>query len=443
MVLEASSIAKTVCGSLSGDGDSLFSHFSTDSREIEEGSFFIALKGKKTDGHLYCEDAFRKGARGALLDRRVGIFPVEIVVNNSLESLINLGKYLANDSPVFTIGVCGSSGKTTTKEMVKEVLKNKYRVSATPGNMNTEIGIPLYLLNEDPKKDIRVVEYGTQKVGDAQVLLDIIKPNGVVVTTLGPSHIEHFGSLEVMKEEEAGIMVKSIPSPGWVVINADNPFVKNLECSCTRITYGYEGVDFRLLKSIFRNGGTEVEAFTPEGRINFFLKYMLGEHSALNALGALAAGYLTGIEIGKGIKAVSDFQPLWGRMERKIIRGATVIVDYYNSNPLSLRVSLKVFKELEGGRKILVLGEMRELGTFSEKEHNEIAAIISEMKFDVLLTVGEKASIFLRGFPGGEHFSTAQEAGKRLKQLIQTGDLVLIKGSRGIGMEETEKELLE
>lgn len=443
MFLDSKQLSNIVKGTLIGDENFIFSHFSTDSREVKEGSLFTALKGKKTDGHLFCNDAFNRGAKGGLLQEACGVFPVEIIVENTYQALIELGKYLSSLNQIYTIGVCGSSGKTTTKEMIKNILSLKFKVSATPGNMNTDIGIPLYLLNEELDKDLRLVEYGTQKVGDAKVLLDIIKPQGAVVTTLGLSHVEHFKTLEIVREEEAGLIVKSLPSTGWVVMNADDHLVNNLDCICKKITYGFKGEEFRLISSVLTDEGTKVQAFTPMGKVEFVLKHILGEHLAMNALSALAVGYINGVNIDDCLKVLSEFQPIWGRMEKKIIKGATIIADYYNSNPLSIKAALKVFKELKGKRKILVLGEMRELGEYSDKEHEKVRTLLSTLKYDYLLAVGEKTKIILEGSTNGEYFSSAKEAGLRLKQILKSGDLVLIKGSRGVGLEATEKEILE
>ncbi|MBT9164545.1 MAG: UDP-N-acetylmuramoyl-tripeptide--D-alanyl-D-alanine ligase [candidate division WS2 bacterium] len=443
MLIEAGLLNQIVSGKLIGDEGISFSHYVSDSREAREGSFFVALKGENTDGHLFCADAQERGAKGALLKEKMSVFPLEIIVENTLSALIILGKWVSQKNPTFTIGVGGSVGKTTTKEMIREVLSCKYQVSATPGNMNTEIGIPLYLLNDEENPQVRVVEYGAQKIGDLNLLVDIIKPSAAIITALGPSHTEYFGSLEGVKEEEGGVLLKSISETGWVVLNADDKLVMSLGSSCLKkiITYGYKGRDFRMKKINSSLEGTEIIASTPEGGVNYFMKDVMGKHMAMNSLGALAIGFLMGIPPLEGTKALTNFKPIWGRMEKKQCFGATLLVDYYNSNSLSLKASLELFSNLEGKRKILILGEMRELGLLAEEEHRKFAPIIEGLAPQVLITVGENARLFRSKGTPGNHFNDSKMAGRWLKENLKPDDLVLIKGSRGVNMEEILKVL--
>lgn len=443
MLIEAVLLNQIVSGKLIGDNDISFSHFVSDSRQATEGSFFIALKGENTDGHLFCVDAQERGAKGALLKQKMGVFPLEIIVDNTLSALISLGKWVSNKNPTFTIGVGGSAGKTTTKEMIREVLSCKYQVSATPGNMNTEIGIPLYLLNEEENPQIRVVEYGAQKIGDLNLLIDIIKPSATIITTLGPSHTEYFGSLEGVKEEEGGALLKSISETGWVVLNADDKLVMSLNKGCYKkiFTYGFKGETFIMKKINSSLEGTEVTASTPEGEINYFMKDIMGKHMAMNSLGALTVGYLLGVPPWEGFKTLTNFKPIWGRMEKKLYCGALLLIDYYNSNPLSLQASLELFSSLEGKRKVLILGEMRELGLLAEQEHKKFAPVIKDLAPQILITVGENARLFrTKGVPG-KHFNDSKMAGRWLKENLEQDDLILIKGSRGVNMEEILKVL--
>ncbi len=373
----------------------------------------------------------------------MGVFPLEIVVENTLLALINLGKWVSQKNPAFTIGVGGSAGKTTTKEMIKEVLSCKYQVTATPGNMNTEIGIPLYLLNDEETPQVRIVEYGAQKIGDLNLLTDIIRPTSVIITTLGPSHTEYFGSLAGVKEEEGGVLLKSISETGWVVLNADDELVMSLGRDCPNkiFTYGFKGDTFLMKDSNSSPEGIKIIASTPEGEINYFMKDAIGEHMAMNSLGALTVGYLMGVPPYDGAKALSNFKPVWGRMEKKLFYGALLLIDYYNSNPLSLKASLELFSNLEGKRKVLILGEMRELGILAEEEHKKFAPVIENLSPQILITVGEKARLFRsKGVPG-KHFNDSKMAGRWLEKNLIKDDLVLIKGSRGVKMEEILKVL--
>lgn len=418
---------------------------STDTRTMEEGELFIPLSGENFNGHKFLKSAAEKGASILILSEKewLSTIPQDVTViqtasaKQALEDLASFHR-LRFHLPV--IAVTGSNGKTTTKDMIAAVLERTMTVCRTEKNFNNEIGLSQTLLRLTEKDEACVVEMGMRGLGQIRELCSIAHPTIGAVTNVGTSHIGLLGSRENIAKAKAEL-VEALPAGGTAVLNGDDPFVSAMgRTFAGKVTFfGIgNGFDVSADEVAFHPDGTSF--ICREGREEFpvYLR-LLGIHNVYDALVAAALGYLLGVPAAEQKKALESFVSQSASQRIFHVDGVTVLDDSYNANPLSVEMAMRALLQIEGNRHILVLGDMLELGRFTEEMHQSIGQQAAEMKFDRLITVGPFSRITAEaaqqnGLPS-ESYDTCREAAARLKRIVHSGDVVLIKGSHAMHME--------
>jgi UDP-N-acetylmuramoyl-tripeptide--D-alanyl-D-alanine ligase len=431
-----------------------------DSRQATEGSLFFALRGEHKDGHDYVADAFSRGAIVAVVEREIETeccfldtrketsqlkavgfdLPVCLIVEDSLAALQKLASYWRKRHEVRVVGVTGSVGKTTTKEMVASVLGQRFRTLKSRENYNTEIGIPLTLLELDPSYERVVLEMAMYDLGEIALLAEIAQPHIGVVTNVGPTHLERLGTIERIAKAKAEL-VEALPPDGVAVLNGDDPLVRKM-AQKTRADVFYYGLDpgCDLWASSIESHGLDGVRFQFHyGRDTIHTKIpLLGRHSVHTALAATAVGLIEGESWGEIIEGLQNVAQL-----RLVVvpgpKGSTILDDTYNASPTSTIAALNLLEELDG-RKIAVLGDMLELGSFEEEGHRKVGRRAVEV-VEILITVGKRGRIIGQeaincGMDKVFIFDEKDEAISFLRRIVSPGDFILIKGSRGMKMEE-------
>lgn len=425
---------------------------SIDSRSIKQGELFFAFPGERVDGHDFLEQAFKRGASGAVISRPVTVNATAtlIMVSNTLKALQDLACYYRNYFKIPVVAVTGSTGKTTTKDLIAGVLEKRLKVLKTKGNNNNEIGLPLTLLRLDHSHQVAVLEMAMRGPGEITSLCEISRPEVGVITNIGKSHLEFLGSQEAIALAK-GELLQFLPSDGCAVLHAQDPWQVKLSgmVSGDVIFYGTgDGCQISASQVIIHDlDGVGFNLCTPAGQTHCFLP-LPGAHNVTNALAAAAVGYRFGLtprEIAVGLESSS----LTGmRLEIKPgIFGTRLIDDSYNASPASTKAALELLAESGGSRSIAVLGEMYELGEETVHGHREVGEKAAALQIDCLCTVGELAQEIAAGAlnAGLEEqvhiFQDKREAVLFLRSYVQEGDVVLIKGSRGMQMEEITASL--
>ena len=431
--------------------DASFSSVSTDSRTMNPGDLFIAIKGPQFDGHDYVQRAAEQGAVGAMVSRDTGIDLPRLLVE---ETSIGLGALAASwrqASGVPLVAVTGSNGKTTVKEMLAEILRQHgEKVLATRGNLNNEIGLPLTLLRLQDHTTA-VVELGANHPGEIKYLSNLAKPDVVLINNAGRAHLEGFGNMEAVARAKAEI-ITGLTNGGVVVLNADDPWAPlwyELAADCRIITFGIrQAADIfspqKAFESRWNEDGfhTRFPIKTAEWELEIELP-LAGEHNRMNALAATAAALTLGIEkqdIRHGLKQI---KPVKGRLTLTRGRdGVTIIDDSYNANPDSIAAAISVLAAADG-RKLLVLGELAELGVDKEQVYPLLGEQAKDAGIDLLFTLGD-AGKAVKAFGIGSHnFTTHEQLIDQLQLQLRPGDKVLIKGSRTATMEQVVTALAE
>ena len=463
MILTVEEVLKVTGGNLiQGGGNTLFQGVSTDSRTIVEGDLFIALKGPRFDGHHYAVEALGKKAGGVLVEQdRAGDIrwngdrsKTVIVVKDTLSALGEIARDWRRKQGIPVVALTGSNGKTTTKEMVAACLETTFPVLKTKGNLNNLIGVPLTLLTLTEKERVVVLEMGMNVPGEIRRLTEIAEPDVGLITNIQKVHLEGLGSMERLKEEK-GELFRTMRRDGTILVNQDDPRVVELASHYPgqKITFGTEHPAEVMAKEI-RLGGAGGTSFTLilEGEAMEMRLPLLGRHFVPNALSAVAIACLFGVDVKQIKEALEDFQPFPMRMEIVSLKGGiTLINDAYNANPYSTELALETLAEAKGeGRAIAVLGDMLELGSFTKEAHEQIGRKVSELSIDILLALGEEAatvveSAIRHGFPvkQARMVESHSEAVSLLRETIEDGDWILVKGSRRMAMEKIAEGLAE
>lgn len=428
------------------------SGISTDSRKIQPGDLFVPLVGENFDGHDYIERAFDQGAAASLTHKEMYHFPGKtlILVKDTLRALQDLASYYRSRFPIPFVGITGSVGKTSTKEMVACALGVKYNVLKNEGNLNNEIGVPLTIFKLNSSHEAAVVEMGMSGFGEISILTSIVRPRVGIITNIGISHIEKLGSRQNILRAKLELL-EGLQQGGLLVLNGDDVMLSGVKGLLTQRTVSYgleEGVDYQAY-NIQSHGENGIDFdVTVEGTDYTIHVPSPGVHNVYNALAAVAAGHELGIPMEELAGGISQFSP--GKMRLNIIKanGLKVINDAYNSSPQSVKAALDVLEELEADRKIAVLGDMLELGEWSTQAHLETGRQAADKKLDYIVTIGSGASNIARGaveagFASGRiaSYQSNTEALEHLLKILQQGDAILVKGSRGMKMEEIVQSL--
>jgi UDP-N-acetylmuramoyl-tripeptide--D-alanyl-D-alanine ligase len=452
-----SDVARAVEGTRVGDDVEVRS-VSTDSRAVAAGSLFVALAGERTDGHRFVDAAFAEGAAAAMVDEREaedgemhGRGPL-VRVDSTAEGLMRLAADERRSLDAVVVGITGANGKTSTKDLADAVVRSRFRVHASPGSFNNEVGLPLTLLGAAPATEVLIAEMGARRLGDVKLLSGIARPDVVVVTNVGVAHMEVFGSWASIVEACAE-PVDALRPDGLAILNADDP-----------VAVGYAGRCPGRVTTFGTRGQADVRAddvsLDPEGRASFRLAVdgaevrvglaVPGEHMVSNALAAVAVGRELRVSLEDAAHALATAGVSPWRMETFTAgSGVRVLNDAYNANPESTAAALRTARWMAGrARLIAVLGEMAELGPISPEEHDRVGELAARVRVDRLITVGEAARATARaalreGMEQGDvaSYDTAAEALADVRGSATSGDLVLCKGSRVAGLEAVAEAL--
>ncbi len=430
---------------VAGDLDTRIAGVSTDTRTITPGSLFVALTGENSDGHKFLADALSKGAVGVVVSRKVEAKCLAIRVPDTLLALGDIAAFYRSKFKPIIVGVTGSVGKTTTKEMIAAVAAAKGPVLKNEGNFNNEIGLPLTMLNLASRHKTAVVEMAMRGAGQIDYLAKIARPSIGVITNIHMSHIELLGSLDAIADAK-GELLDHLPNDGTAILNADDAYFDYLRrrANCRVIAFGESPQsDVRAVSSgIDSKGCCHFDVVTPTGSFDVHVP-VPGEHNIKDALSAIAVGEELGIAHADIKSALASFKAPEKRSN--VIpsrRGFVIIDDTYNASPASVRSALKTLSMMEGERKIAVLGDMLELGDHAVHVHMEIGQAVRECGIDALFTVGELAGVIARGaidagmpIAAVTEFEDSAQAAKEVPTKVRERDVVLVKGSRAMKME--------
>ncbi len=421
--------------------------YSIDSRTVGQGELFFAVKGERFDGHDFVTAALKKGAVAAVVRndkdqlRRYPDAARLLAVEDTLAALQTLAMAVRRLWGKPLIGVTGSAGKTTTKEAIAHVLGTRFRVLKSEGNFNNHFGLPLMLLKLDPEHDLAVIEMGMSHAGEIRALAKIAQPEVGVVTNVAPVHLEFFDSLAGIARAKYEL-IESLPANGTAVLYADDEYVSQFgrDFKGRVIAYGTRPTaDVRAenVESLGAEGSRfDVRVCGERERATLPL---VGEHNILNALAAVAVGLAQGLKLGEAVAALATLQPADKRGQVVQVGNITVINDCYNSNPKALAAMVDALAAMKAARRIVVAGEMLELGPAGEEMHRAAGRHVAGKKIDVFLGVRGLAQEMVDAArqTGGkaEFVATPEEAGEWLARETRDGDVVLLKASRGVKLE--------
>lgn len=427
---------------------------STDSRTTQPGDVFFAIRGEKMDGHDFVTKAIGAGAGVVVVDKKwadsngtmlVSINVPRLIVEDTTVALGDLAAYYRAKFKIPFIAIAGSNGKTTTKNMVSAVLGTKYKVLSTDGNLNNQIGVPQTLFRLTEEHDLAVVEIGTNHFAELEYLCRILAPTHGLITNIGNEHLEFFGSLEGVAKAEGELLDWLRSNKGTFFFNKDDKHItrrlrKNR--GTKNVSFGFRAKDAEVKGTILAMDGNGCARLRirQKGRNPFEVQLSAaGEQNACNALAAVAVGTTMRIPATKITKALRSFSPAGKRMEIIHLNGLTVLNDTYNANPDSVLAALKTLRSMKtDGRRIAVLGDMLELGKSGEKEHRTIGKTLAQSKVDYLFTFGDLSKLTndAAKLEMKQHFNDKSALAERVAAVVSAGDLVLVKGSRGMKMEE-------
>ena len=430
----------------SGNGTVVINKVSTDSRTIKAGALFVALRGENFEGHDFVEASAKAGATGALVDLNwTGNVPNSFALlraGDPLQAYQALAANYRRSLALKVLAITGSNGKTSTKDFAASVLARKFRVTKTEGNFNNHVGLPRTILEATSDDEVAVWEIGMNHPGEIAALSKIAAPDAAIITNIGVAHIEFMGSREAIITEK-GALAEAIEPQGTVILNADDPFSDGIAAR-TRAKVVFAGTTGGAVRAIEIRQSAEGAEFTiVEGAHRCRAQLpVAGLHMVQNALLAVAAGRAFGLSIEECAAGLAAAPLTKARLQIKEIAGVQFLDDSYNANPDSMKAALRTLVELDAeGKRIAVLGEMRELGTESERGHREVGETAATLGVDQLITIGDAAELIAEGArsAGLDKVSSARstgEAAKLLGEIAGPGDLVLIKGSRAARTEE-------
>lgn len=454
-------LIKIVSGKIiQGNQDCLINRISIDSRTLIPGDLFFAIIGPNFDGHDFVFEAFGKGAVGVVVcegastllqNKKIDKNKIIIEVKDTLSALQDWSRHYKDKFKTFDICVTGSNGKTTTKEMIAHILSQKFSLLKTSGNYNTEIGIPLTLLQLNKSHKLVVAEMGMRGLGEIKTLTHFIPPDLAVITNIGEAHIGLLGSKDGIFKAKMELL-QSLGKDGIAIINKDDPyFLKMLKIVKGKkvYTFGIENESDIMASNIRRvsNKGVRFVLEVQNGKSREIYFSLLGRHDIYNALAASAVAFAMGIELDLIESGLSSFKPLDLHLQLSdFYEGIKILNDSYNANPLSVKSALETLAEVaQNNRKIAILGDMLELGEKADFYHREIGKEVVKLSIDILITIGQGGKIIAqsckeKGMAEERVFSFEKNEKinlvEKLLDLTRPGDFVLLKGSREMKIEE-------
>ena len=419
-----------------------FDRISTDTRKIEPDSLFIAIKGENFDGHTFAQKAIECGASAVLCERDCGLGEKQILVENTRLALLDLAGYYRSLFNIPVIGITGSVGKTTTKEMTHAVMSSKYNTLKNEGNLNNEIGVPLTLFRLEKCHEAAVIEMGMSDFNEISRMTRAVKPDAAIISNIGVSHIEHLGSREGILRAKLEIL-EGMKADAPVILNGDDDMLVTVRPGAHPVIYyGIENENSSFKASEITSKESEtgltVGFSGGSGRVNLPFP---GRHNVYNALAAVAAGTLFGIDVQSGLEALKNYVPAGMRQRINKKCGITFIEDCYNASPDSQAAALAVLGGMNAERRIAVIGDMLELGSVSEEAHYGVGKKAGENAIDVVFTYGERSLETAKGAKDAgvklvKSFGDKNELAEELKAFLKEGDAALFKASRGMKLED-------
>ncbi|MEW6215343.1 MAG: UDP-N-acetylmuramoyl-tripeptide--D-alanyl-D-alanine ligase [Nitrospirota bacterium] len=438
--LKVEEIVKATGGQVICGNSDAFTGVSIDSRTIKEGELFVALRGKRLDGHDFLHEALKIGGgalvnfppTGPVKDRTI------IYVKNALRALQDIARYMRLKRDIPVVGITGSNGKTTTKELTASILSTGYRVLKNTGNLNNHIGLPLSLTRISEADAIVVLEMGASTPGDIKELCEIAVPDYGVLTNISLAHLEGLKDIETIRKTKFELL----DYIRLAVVNADDSFLME-----GIHAYGFKGRLIRYgIKNYAEIHATDIRLY--EKGSSFYLytgkdksievhPKIAGRFNIYNILAAVSVGHYFNIDLLDMKNVIDSFTGVPMRLELKELNGINIISDMYNANPASMEEAINELVRLKKGRVIAVLGDMLELGSYEDEAHRRLGRWMSEFPIDIFIAVGPLMSFAASEFTGSVYkLKSAIEARELLRNICKEGDTVLIKGSRGMNMEK-------
>lgn len=413
----------------------------TDSRHCPEGSMFLALKGETFNGNAFAAQSLAQGCRYAVVDEPQYASPENpriILVDNCLETLQKLANYHRRRLGTRMIGVTGTNGKTTTKELIATVLGEKFKVLYTQGNFNNHIGVPLTLLRLKPEHEMAVIEMGANHPGEIKTLVHIAEPDYGIITNVGKAHLQGFGSFEGVIRTK-GELYDFLREKGnaTIFIQNENPYLNKIAAGLTCVRYGQTpGLD--VTGKVVACSPFLHFSWTAEGISHDVQTHLIGAYNLDNALAAVAIGRYFGVEDTKICHALSSYVPQNNRSQLVHTASNTLIVDAYNANPTSMMAALENFRQMEAAHKVAILGDMKELGEGSHEEHQKVVDFLKECGFERVMLVGPEFGGTASSF---EHYKDVKEVEALLAAHPLQGCCMLVKGSNSMKLSELPASL--
>lgn len=447
MRMKLSEIVKACGGKLLCGGDPVITGFATDSRECKPGVMFVPIRGERADGHDYIGAALENGASASFTDHQLppGELPL-VQVSDCRGALQKTTAAYRSRFDIPVVGITGSVGKTTMKEMLAQALSAGFNVHKTAGNQNSQVGVPMTVCGLKKEHTAAVVEMGVSIPGEMARIAAVVKPTCAVMTNIGVSHIEFMKSRENILREKAHI-ADYLPPDGVLFVNGDDDLLPTLKNSCGHkvVTFGLSPqCDWRAVGLREADKGTFFTCVAPSGGSAELFVPAAGQHNVRNAVAAMAAARYLGVPVEGAVRAIGAYKA--PAMRQQIIKagGLTIIDDSYNASPDSMRSALDVLASRKAARRAAVLEDMLELGDYSQQGHWEVGRYAKEKGVDLLLAVGPLAKDIAAGYgPGAVWFDSNAEAQAFLRENLRPGDAVLVKGSRGRRADEIVAALKE
>ena len=434
-------------------GEAVITDICIDTRKITKGCLFICIRGERFDAHSFAAEAKEKGAAALMVDHKLDIDLPQVIVGETSAAMLLLSNWYRRKFVLPVVGLTGSVGKTTTKEFIALVLGAKYKTLKTQGNLNNEIGVPQMLFRLDYQTEAAVIEMGMNHFGEIQRLSNAVEPTLSLITNIGVSHIENLGSREGILKAKTEIL--SGMKHGYpLILNGDDDMLQTVDLGDDYpvITYAVkntQNADFIAENIIEKDGKT---TFTVSF-CNHTLKQeitipTIGIHNVYNALAAFAVGYILQVDYQSAADALAAYVPEGMRQKSVAFNGITCIEDCYNASPESMRAALTTLSNTEGKRKIAVLADMLELGEYSKQAHMSVGEMVAQNKIDYLFSYGEMAEHIVSrakelGMKNAFHFDSKNELCENLIPLIEKGDTIVFKASRGMKLEDVINKVYE
>lgn len=430
-------------------GEAVVKNISIDSRTIQPEDLYIAIQGENFDGHDFSRSAVEKGAAAVMCHKEIDCDCPKIIVDDTQKAFLRLAQWYRSIFDIFVVGLTGSVGKTTTKEMIAAVLGSEKNTLKTEGNLNNSIGVPRTLMRLEEDTDAAVVEMGMDHKGQISVLTDCVKPDAAVITNIGVSHIENLGSREGILSSKMEI-VEGLRDGGKLFLNSDDPYLMSVQIENHEIIY--YGIDNAACKYKAENitaagESTEFDICWGEN-VQHIVIPTIGKHNVYNALAAFAVGCEHGINPENAAKGLAGYTPSGMRQRMRSVGGITFIEDCYNASPDSVRAAISTLSSLNAERKIAVLGDMLELGSISEESHKNSGMLAAKKGVDAVFTLGERSAATAEkakemGVEFTGNYTSHAELAEKLYEFIKPGDAVLFKASRAMKLEDVISLLYE